>query len=98
MPVALRRATTLKSVLASSLIFFSHGVLGAASQDWVITHATVMTASHGTLADTSVWVHAGKIAAVGRSIEVPAGAAVIDATNEILTPGIIDAHSHAGES
>jgi imidazolonepropionase-like amidohydrolase len=64
----------------------------------VITHATVMTASHGTLADTSVWVHAGKIAAVGPSVPVPPGASVIDATNETLTPGIIDAHSHAGES
>jgi imidazolonepropionase-like amidohydrolase len=88
----------VKSILASSLLVLSHGALALESQDWVITHATVMTASHGTLADASVWVHAGKIAAVGSSITVPPGAAVIDATNETLTPGIIDAHSHAGES
>ena len=98
-PVAFVPPRTVKSVVAaSSLVFFSHWALGAASPDWVITHATVMTASHGTLVDTSVWVHAGKIAAVGPSIAVPPGAAVIDATGETLTPGIIDAHSHAGES
>ena len=81
-----------------SLALASNGTPAAVSSDWVITHATVMTASHGTLADTSVWVHAGKIAGIGASIAVPAGATVIDAANETLTPGIIDAHSHAGES
>jgi imidazolonepropionase-like amidohydrolase len=97
-PAAIGFVTTVTSVLTLSSIFLSHEALGTELQDWVITHATVMTASHGTLADTSVWVHAGKIAAVGSSIAVPPGAAVIDATNETLTPGIIDAHSHAGES
>jgi hypothetical protein len=32
--------------------------------DVVIRNATVMTASHGTLPNTLVWIHDGKIAAV----------------------------------
>ena len=97
-PAIIDGATGAKSLLTLLLILVSNGALSAGSPDWLITHAMVMTASHGTLADTSVWVHDGKIAAIGTSIAVPAGATVIDATNETLTPGIIDAHSHAGES
>lgn len=66
-----------------------------------ITHATVMTASHGTITDGTILIRDGKIAAVGTSsqVQVPAGAKVIDATGKYVTPGIIDAHSHsAGEA
>ncbi len=63
--------------------------------DLVIQHATVMTASHGTIPDGSVWVHAGKIAAVGTTVDAPASATVIDATGKYLTPGIVDPHSHS---
>ncbi len=38
----------------------------------------------------------GRIAAVGRDIEVPAGAEVLDCSGCIVTPGIIDAHTHVG--
>jgi N-acetylglucosamine-6-phosphate deacetylase len=41
-----------------------------------------------------VLVESGKIVAVGRDIEVPQDAVVIDATGKHVTPGIIDCHSH----
>jgi imidazolonepropionase-like amidohydrolase len=63
--------------------------------DLVIKNATVMTASHGTIEHGSVWVHAGKIAEVGTTVNAPATAVVIDATGKYLTPGIIDPHSHS---
>jgi imidazolonepropionase-like amidohydrolase len=63
--------------------------------DLVIKNATVMTASHGTIQNGSVWVHAGKIAGVGATVNAPASAVVIDATGLWLTPGIIDPHSHS---
>jgi imidazolonepropionase-like amidohydrolase len=63
--------------------------------DIVIKNATVMTASHGTIEHGSVWVHAGKIAGVGPSVNAPAGATTIDASGKYLTPGIIDPHSHS---
>jgi len=63
--------------------------------DLVIKNATVMTASHGTIPHGAVWVHAGKIAAVGATVNAPASATVIDATGKYLTPGLIDPHSHS---
>src|SRR6201996_250514 len=64
-------------------------------QDLVFKNATVMTASHGTIQNGQVWVHAGKIAAVGAAVNAPGSAAVVDASGMWLTPGIIDPHSHS---
>ena len=59
------------------------------------THATVWTSGpKGTIADGTVIVRSGKIAAVGTDVRVPDGALVIDARGEQLTPGLIDCHSH----
>jgi imidazolonepropionase-like amidohydrolase len=43
-----------------------------------------------------VLIDGNKIEAVGRGVAVPQGAKVIDGTDKVLTPGLIDAHSHAG--
>ena len=66
-----------------------------APADVVIKNATVMTASHGTIQHGSVWLHNGKIAGVGATVNSPAGAVVVDATGKYVTPGIIDPHSHS---
>lgn len=68
---------------------------GTPPTDLVIKNATVMTASHGTIEHGSVWLHNGKIAGVGASVDAPAGASVVDATGTYVTPGIIDPHSHS---
>ena len=60
-----------------------------------ITHATIMTASHGTINNGTIIIRDGKIAAIGADVAVPAGAQLIDATGKYVTPGIIDAHSHS---
>jgi imidazolonepropionase-like amidohydrolase len=65
------------------------------AKDFVIRNATVMTASHGTIERGSVWVHEGKIAGVGTTVNAPADAVVIDASGKYVTPGIIDPHSHS---
>jgi imidazolonepropionase-like amidohydrolase len=74
---------------------------GAASgqappRDLVITHATVMTVTHGTIESGAVWVHDGKIAGVGPRVTVPPGATIVDAGGRYVTPGIIEAHAHVG--
>lgn len=64
-----------------------------------IVHAKVFTAKDGAGAfvdDATVVIQEGKIAAVGQGIPVPPGAKVIDGTNKIVTPGLIDAHCHIG--
>ena len=63
--------------------------------DIVISNATVMTVTHGTLEHASVWLHNGKIAGVGEKVSAPAGAVAVDATGKYVTPGIIDPHSHS---
>jgi N-acetylglucosamine-6-phosphate deacetylase len=60
-------------------------------------HATVWTSGpKGRLEDATVLVENGKIAAVGTGVKVPAGAVVVDAQGQHLTPGLIDCHSHTG--
>ncbi|MHB1193257.1 MAG: amidohydrolase family protein [Longimicrobiales bacterium] len=60
----------------------------------LIRNATVMTASHGTIANGDVLVRDGKIAEVGTGLQAPAGARVVDGNGKWVTPGIIDSHSH----
>ncbi len=71
--------------------------VGAAQQvpDLVIRNATVMTVTHGTIEHGSVWVHNGKIAGVGTTVNAPTGAVVVDGTGKYVTPGIVDPHSHS---
>src|SRR5271168_895236 len=67
----------------------------APPHDLVLSNATVMTVTHGTLEHASVWVHDGKIAGVGATVSAPADAVKVDASGKFLTPGIIDPHSHS---
>jgi imidazolonepropionase-like amidohydrolase len=62
-----------------------------------IVHATLWTADRrGTrFADGTVVVRDGRIAALG-NVPVPPDAQVIDAGGRVVTPGLIDAHSHLG--
>ena len=61
----------------------------------VVRNATVWTqGSAGVLDASDVLIRAGRIAAIGRSLTVPARAQVVDASGKHLTPGLIDAHSH----
>src|SRR5215468_4902050 len=64
------------------------------AQTYVIQNATVMTVSKGTIKNGSIVVKDGKIAEVGEKVTIPPGAKIIDASNQFVTPGIIDCHSH----
>jgi len=62
----------------------------------VVRGATVWTATdEGVLENVDLLVRNGRISAVGRSLSVPRDAVEIDASGLHVTPGIIDAHSHA---
>jgi imidazolonepropionase-like amidohydrolase len=72
---------------------------GAPAQDAgktiAITGGTILTLGpQGTLATGTLLIRDGKVAAVGRDVQVPAGATRIDASGRYVMPGIIDAHSH----
>jgi imidazolonepropionase-like amidohydrolase len=66
------------------------------SQPTVIRNATILTAAGPVIENGSILLQDGKIAAVGRDLQSPAGAVVIDAKGKWVTPGIIDTHSHLG--
>src|SRR5215211_7402 len=66
------------------------------SQTTVIRNATVLTAAGPVIERGSVVLQNGKIAAVGASVDAPAGAVVVDGTGKWVTPGVIDTHSHLG--
>lgn len=60
----------------------------------VIKDATILTVSHGNIAKGSILIRDGKIAEVGPNVAAPAGATVIDAAGQFVTPGIVDPHNH----
>lgn len=61
----------------------------------LIKNGTVWTQGpQGKLVHADVFVTKGKITKVGTNLTAPAGAAIIDATNKHVSPGIIDSHSH----
>ncbi|WP_231687114.1 amidohydrolase [Arthrobacter alpinus] len=60
-----------------------------------ITNAHVVPID-GEPFDGTVLVEGGMILALGTSVQVPAGADVIDAKGQWLLPGFIDAHVHLG--
>ncbi|KAF7665950.1 hypothetical protein LDENG_00125580 [Lucifuga dentata] len=43
---------------------------------------------------SDVYIEGGKIVEVGQNLQIPAGVRVIDATDKLLIPGGIDAHTH----
>ncbi len=62
----------------------------------VVRNATIWTgAEAGILEEADLLVRNGRIAAIGQGLEAPPNAVEIDAAGKHLTPGIIDAHSHA---
>jgi imidazolonepropionase-like amidohydrolase len=61
-----------------------------------ITGGRILTASGPEIAEGVILLEGGKITAVGRGVLVPEDAEVIDASGKVITPGLIDAHTHLG--
>ena len=61
-----------------------------------IKNGKLLTITNGTIDGGTILIEDGKIVKVGKDIEIPAGAQVIDATGNYVMPGVIDAHAHVG--
>src|SRR4030095_9672192 len=90
----------MKRFIASFSFFaivtaLSASVAWAQGSETLIRNATVLTITHGTLANTDVLIRNGKISGVGKNLSAPAGAKIIDATGRFVMPGIVDCHSHS---
>ena len=60
-----------------------------------IKGATILTPEQ-TIANGTILIEGGKIAAVGSEVQIPADADVLDVTGKYVIPGMIDAHCHTG--
>ena len=83
-----------------TIIFFLYlvfpGVSISGSQSVLIQNATIMTASDlGILKNTDLLIENGLIAAIGKNLTAN-DTEIIDASNMIVTPGLIAPHSQLG--
>ena len=81
---------TILPLVATALV----ATVPASAEEILIRGATVRPVTAEPIEDGSVLVSDGRIAAVGRDLEAPPGARVLEGSGMYLTPGIIDAHSH----
>ena len=63
----------------------------------VIRNGRVIDPANNLDTVQDVLIEHGKIARLGRSLEAPADAEVVDATGKIVCPGFIDMHVHLRE-
>ena len=63
---------------------------------FAIINAEIETITKGRISKGTILVEDGKIRFVGRNVRIPKGAEVVDAGGRTVTPGLIEAHSHAG--
>ena len=63
----------------------------------LIRGGRVIDPSRGTDGVADLLVEDGKITAVGRGVEAPQGATILDASGKIVAPGLIDLHVHLRE-
>ncbi len=65
---------------------------------FALTNATIETITNGTVAQGTLVIANGKIAALGTNVTIPDSAEVIDCTGLTLYPGMIDAGTRIGLS
>jgi len=61
-----------------------------------IINARINTITQGYIEKGTILIEEGIIKALGENVEIPLDALVIDGEGKVLTPGIIDAHTHLG--
>lgn len=63
---------------------------------YLIRGAEIRTVTRGTIEKGDIILEGGKILEIGETLAAPEGSIVIEADGMIITPGLIDSHSHLG--
>lgn len=63
---------------------------------YAITGGKVYTITDGVIDEGTILISDGKIVAVGNEVAIPEEAEIINANGAIVSPGLIDAHTHMG--
>ena len=61
-----------------------------------LVNGKILTITSGVIDKGTVLVEGGKIVAVGRDVEVPHGAEVVNCRRKWIMPGLVEAHCHIG--
>lgn len=72
--------------------------LGVSAQAWILAvkGGKIFTMSNGIIEDGIIIIENNRIADVGKDVEIPPGAEIIDAAGKIITPGLFDAYNQLG--
>src|SRR5687767_5018972 len=84
----------MKRVTVTVTVMVLAFAASASAQDLAIRNATILTVTKGRIENGTVLIQKGKITAIGKDVNIPAGVRVVDGTGKYIMPGIIDAHSH----
>ncbi len=85
-------------VIAAAALLMSAALLSFETEParLFIKNATVVPVAGARIEGGNILVESGKIKAVGKEIQPPAGAEIIDASGMFVYPGFIDSYSHFG--
>ncbi|HET6969636.1 MAG TPA: imidazolonepropionase, partial [Phenylobacterium sp.] len=87
----------MRRLLLSACALALAAASAARAETVAITHARILTAGPaGEIAQGTLVIQGGRIAAVGPNAPVPAGARVIDAAGGVVTPGFFATNSLLG--
>lgn len=84
-----------------AFVFLCLSMLGvatpASAETLAFTHATIHTqGAAGSLEDATLIVQDGRVLAVGKMLEIPKAATIIDARGKVITPGLFEAAGYLG--
>lgn len=88
--------TIFLSLLVVLMVFLPAKAENQKDETVAITGARILTAAGQNYDRGTILIKGGKIVDIGADLKIPAGATIIDASGCLVTPGLIDAHSHLG--
>ncbi len=92
----------VKSIIATAAVLGAVGLAlpaEAVAQEggtFAVRGATIHTVANGAIENGTIMLRGGQIIAVGRDVEIPADAEIIDGEGKHVFPGMIDAFSSLG--
>jgi imidazolonepropionase-like amidohydrolase len=86
----------MKAFISVFILCAAVAVTAAASNAVAIRNGKIYTMAGNMIENGTVVIRDGKIEAAGKDVKIPEGARVIDATNQVVMPGFIDANCHVG--
>jgi len=85
-----------KIILVSIFLVFTIFLIAENKNLILIKNATIIPVTSDKIENGSILIENGKIKEIGKEIDFPEGAKVIDAKGKFVYPGFIDGFTHLG--